>query len=65
MLRAYHVSDLKNGPVRGGLAAAVTVHLCEKAALSTEFMLIFYNLTRKNDNFIYKIVKCIDFRSLL
>ena len=47
MLRAYHVSGLKNGPVGGGLAAAVTVHLCEKAALSTEFMLIFYNLTEK------------------
>jgi len=33
MLRAYHVLDLKNGPVSGGLAAAVTVHRLRESYL--------------------------------
>ena len=33
MLRAYHVSGLKNGPVGGGLAAAVTAHRLRESCL--------------------------------
>ena len=33
MLRAYHVLDLKNGPVGGGLAAAVTAHRLRESCL--------------------------------